>query len=180
MTLYGLPNNEIHDDGGREDIKEKILSKNPGAEILDRLPKDNESYVFGEGFLFQYIPCRESRCDEVDRLRDTKQYEGFIYGGKTWDIRPLDIMNILGRQAYAHNGLTDDTNYPWTTEKKTWWDRENIDHVFITRQDFIDFALAVDVFISLLFRKGMDHKRALRLLTNYELIRDYGITTGWE
>lgn len=51
MTIYGLPNNEVHDDQGNQETRTMILKRFPNAEILDRAPLPYETYIHGTGYV---------------------------------------------------------------------------------------------------------------------------------
>lgn len=154
-------------------IKKEGESTQPG----DRIPEDTS--IFDDHTLEWCICYREERCDEVDALKNTKQYEAFVYGGRNWDVRPQDIGNIMSQKIFASDSLLDETAYPWEGVDRIWWDRENNEHIFPTQQDYINFAMAVRTHVGGLLRVGKGHKDALRLLTDKTDIENYDIITGW-
>ena len=66
MTIYGLSNNEIHDDQADQLIRAKILKKYPDAVELDRLPEKYETYIHGQGYV---LDSEQQEIDEIEQTR---------------------------------------------------------------------------------------------------------------
>lgn len=96
--------------------------------------------------------------DMVDVERDRRMDLGFSYGGKTYQARERDILNIAGKATRATKAIIDGANkgdLQWATpgENFAWIASDNS----LTAMDawmMVEFGQAADDFVTFMFMRG--------------------------
>jgi hypothetical protein len=117
----------------------------------------------------------ESRCAEVDALRDGKFDAGMAYGGKVLQLRDVDQQRIIAAGATAKFAVMSGGSWPADFA----WIMADNSLLPLDAAGMSAMADAASAQVQAWIFKAYQHKTALRALTDAAAVAAYDISAGW-